>query len=103
MATSSLKFEEPKIFIKYANGDVAEWREMGVIKADTLSPAIADEFVDEWKKTLKETQTLSFSCTVRWTGGKWNKIRLLQQANILTRPKCTYRTVKRFSAKRNRH
>ena len=24
MATTSLKFEEPKIFIKYANGDVAE-------------------------------------------------------------------------------
>ena len=103
MATSSLKFEEPKIFVKFVNGEVVEWREMGVINADTLSSVIADEYVEEWKKTLKETQTLSFSCTVRWTVGKWKKIRLKQQANILTRPKCTYRTVKRFSAKRNRH
>lgn len=102
MAMTKLSFGEPKVFIRTTSGEQEDWTELGVIKMnDTLVPEVADEFVSEWVKALSKPTTISFSCTVRWKS-KWNRIRLLQQTGFLDKPKCTYKTVKRFSAKRNR-
>ena len=103
MAVSSINFGKPKIFIRSANGEQEDWTEIVTINTKTdLSPEVADEFVPEWAKFLSNPVKLSFSCTVRWKS-KWTRIRLLQGAGFLTRPKCMYRTIKRFSAKRNRY
>ena len=102
MAMSKVTFGEPKIFIRSASGGQEDWTELTAVKMnDTLSPVVADEFVSEWTKALSKPTPISFSCTVRWKG-KWPRIRLLQEAGFLDKPKCTYKTVKRFSAKRNR-
>lgn len=105
MATTKITFGEPKIFIRTTSGEQDDWTELGVIKTtDTLCPEVADEFVSEWVKTFQQPRDLSFSChiTCRWKT-KWARIRLLQEVGLLKRPKCTYRTTKRFSAKRNRY
>lgn len=102
MAMAKVTFGEPKVFIRTASGEQEDWTELGVIKTkDTLVPEEADEFVSEWAKVLSKPTSLSFSCTVRWKS-KWIRIRFLQEAGFLDKPKCTYKTVKRFSAKRNR-
>ena len=104
MAMSKLTFGQPKIFVRTTSGEQADWTELGVIQANTLTPSDADEFVSEWAKTFQQPRDLSFSCrcTCRWKN-KWARIRLLQQVGLLKRPKCTYRTIKRFSAKKNRY
>jgi len=102
MAMAKVTFGEPKVFIRTASGEQEDWTELGVIKTnDTLVPEEADELVSEWAKALSKPTSLSFSCTVRWKS-KWTRIRTLQEAGFLDKPKCTYKTVKRFSAKRNR-
>ena len=102
MAMAKVTFGEPKVFIRTASGEQEDWAELGVIKTkDTLVPEEADEFVSECAKVLSKPTSLSFSCTVRWKS-KRNRIRFLQEAGFLDKPKCTYKTVKRFSAKRNR-
>ena len=101
MATSSIQFGTPKVFVR--GGGEYEWTELGTVTMnETLCPAVADEFVSAWKKTIDNPPAqLSFTFTIR--NGKRARIRLLQQAGFLDKPKCTYKTVKRFSAKRNRH
>lgn len=102
MAFSRLIFGQPKVFIRTTSGEQADWTEIGVIKMnDTLLSSDADEFVEKWKE-LYQPRSFSFSMTCRWKS-KWAKIRLLQKVGLLKRPKCTYRTIRRFSAKRNRY
>lgn len=103
MAFSGLTFGQPKIFIRTTSGEQADWTELSVVNADALSISDADEFVERWKE-LYQPRDLSFSfhCTYRWKN-KWTRIRFMQQVGLLKRPKCTYRTIKRFSAKRNRY
>ena len=103
MAMTKFSFGEPKVFIRASSGEQEDWTELGVIKTnDTLVPEVADEFVSEWVKAFSKHTEISFSCTVRWRNGKRAIIRVMQELGLLTKPKCTYRTVKRFSAKRNR-
>lgn len=80
----------------------AEWLKIGTLTRDDITLAEPDEKTKKWVKFI-QGRPIHFSGTIRWIGGKWAKIRLLQKAGFLTRPKCTYRTIKRFSAKRNRY
>ena len=87
-------FGTPKLFIKPIGKPEADWKELvGPIVQDSIS--ISEDVPDIYSPTR-----IRFTATVRIS--KKNRIKLLQSVGLMKRPKCTYRTVKRNCAKRNR-
>ena len=86
-------FGPGKIFVKAT--DDHEWKELGTVKSDCLT--VFEEAVDQPIR-FKQVGTMSFPFTMK----KRTRIRLLQMAGVLDKPKCTYKTIRRNCAKRNR-
>ena len=90
ITTEPVKLSSGKVFI--CSGVSCEWREIGTVNNDSM---IVDEQRHKSPFTFGEV-------SLTFTMKKRDRIRLLQEINILDRPKCTYKTIRRDCAKRNR-
>lgn len=86
-------FGPGKIFIKASDDN--EWKEIGAVVSDGISLS-SDS--DDNQRLFEPMGEFSFTFTMR----KRTRIRMLQQCGILDKPKCTYKTIRRDCAKRNR-
>lgn len=89
ISTAAPTFGPAKIFIAK---DEHEWVPLGEV---ANGPLCRDE------QNLEMTFS-SRSVSLSFTMKKRDRIRLLQYFNILDKPKCTYKTIRRECAKRNR-
>ena len=90
-------FGTPKLFIKPIGKPEADWKELvGPIVSDSITISEKD---DDAPALGYQTRHV-FTATIRIS--RKNRIKLLQSVGLMKRPKCTYRTVKRNCAKRNR-
>lgn len=88
-------FEPVKLFIKPCGQPEADWKELTTeIISDSIT--ITKETPDSHFPTR-----FSFTATINFT--RKNRIRLLQTVGLMKRPRCTYKTIKRDCAKRNRY
>ena len=90
ITTAPVKLSPGKVFI--SPGVSCEWQEIGTVNNDSM-------IVDEQKhRSPFSFGEVSFTFTMK----KRDRIRILQEFNFLDRPKCTYKTIRRDCAKRNR-
>lgn len=83
-----------KIFLKPVGQPEADWKELTAeIISDSIT--ITKEAPDSHFPTR-----FSFTATVNFT--RKNRILLLQTVGLMKRSRCTYKTIKRDCAKRNR-
>lgn len=88
-------FEIGKIFLKPVDQPEMDWQEM-VGKAVSDSITIIRESVPDKIKPTRINFTATFSISRK------NSIRLLKSVGLMKRPRCTYRTIRRDCAKRNK-
>lgn len=96
MSTSSTipNFEIEKIFLKPIGQPERDWQEIvGEVVSDSIT--IREDVPDmNFPTRLNFVATLSIS--------RKNYIRLLKSAGLMKRPRCTYKTIRRDCAKRNK-
>lgn len=85
-----------EVMIKKWGEPSAEWKKLTGVSGDEITVTTRDwsSFYD----MMRSTGSLSF--TLKVTGRSF--IRLRQTLGFLKKPKCTYRTIRRDCAKRNR-
>lgn len=96
MATSSNvpNFEIGKIFLKPVDQPEMDWQEMvGEVVSDSIT--IREDVPD-----MKFPTRLNFTATLNISRN--NFIRILKSIGLMKRPRCTYKTIRRYCAKRNK-
>lgn len=87
-------FTSANVFIKPIDKPEADWQELvGDIVRDSIT-------ITESASNPYSPATLNFTATLRIS--RKNRIRLLKSVGLMKRPRCTYKTIKRKCAKRNR-
>ena len=96
MPTSSNipNFETGKIFLKPIGQPEMDWQEIvGEVVSDSIT-------IREDAPDMNFPTRLNFTVTLRIS--RKNRIRLFKSVGLMKRPRCTYKTIKRGCAKRNR-
>ena len=82
-----------RVFIKSCNTET-DWKELvGSIVRDSIT--VSDCVTEPYRPT-----TLRFTATINIS--RKNKIKLLKEVGIMKKPRCTYKTIRRDCAKRNK-
>ena len=95
----SPSFGPGKLYIKSAANDVTEWQEVGATDALIISDEVQDT-INSWAEVY-QPKPIKFSFTLKPMKRKAH-IRLLQSCGVLKKPRCTYKTIKRDCAIRNK-
>lgn len=88
-----------KLFFKPSDQPEAEWQEVTCTSNSIVVEKWADDMADAWIEALRP-EPMQFTFTLR--GGRKAHIRLLQSFGVLKKPRCTYKTIRRDCAKRNK-
>ena len=94
-----------KLFIKPYGHPEADWQELsngGLSSSDLIieeSEAPFDTILD----TVHEKVEFSFTVRLNGSAPKRLKLQLKQEFGFAKKPKCTYKTIKRNCAKRNKY
>ena len=93
-----------KIFIKPIDRPEAEWQELsnGLIATDFIIEERGPEFIPV-PETGHNKIVLNFSIRLKASARKRIMLQIKQMCGLAKRPKCTYKTIKRDCAKRNRY
>jgi len=87
-------FTPTKVFIKPFDKPESDWKEfVGDIVRDSIT--ITESTPNPYRPT-----TLNFTATLRIS--RKNRIRLFKSLGLMKRPRCTYKTIRRDCAKRNK-
>lgn len=86
------------LFVKPWGEPSAEWQDLGTIVNDTTT--LTPDGDGEGKSYIHFSVSGPFSFTFRLRHK--NRIKIAQEFGFLKKPRCTYKTIKRDCAKRNR-
>lgn len=86
-----------RLFVKPWGVPCEDWQEIGVIEGSTTL-VVKDESKAPYD-IIYSIPTV-FSCAIKFS--KKQNVRIMQLFGLLKKPKCTYKTTRRFCAKRNK-